>query len=254
MKAKPYRLNVQVENMAKPGLMAWLVDKFTETSTPIDLLTGLIYNFDITTNPSAVPDRFMIVFKNATVVPVKIVSIAAERNNNGSNSIKWRVENETGVAHYELQRSHNGSTFTALQTNITATDNNGGSALYNRIDNNPLVADNYYRVKATLQNGRVEYSAIVKLSTVKAPSSITVFPNPVKENRFNIEFVNQPEGRYVLDLLAANGQVVYSFAVMVAGNNFVKTVTPARVIAGGTYHIRLTAPDGKTTVKKVMVE
>ncbi|HMT97260.1 MAG TPA: T9SS type A sorting domain-containing protein, partial [Ferruginibacter sp.] len=254
MKAKPYRLNVQVENMAKPGLMAWLVDKFTETSTPIDLLTGLIYNFDITTNPSAVPDRFMIVFKNATVVPVKIVSIAAERNNNGSNSIKWRVENETGVAHYELQRSHNGSTFTALQTNIAATDNNGGSALYSRIDNNPLVADNYYRVKATLQNGRVEYSAIVKLSTVKAPSSITVFPNPVKENRFNIEFVNQPEGRYVLDLLAANGQVVYSFAVMVAGNNFVKTVTPARVIAGGTYHIRLTAPDGKTTVKKIMVE
>lgn len=254
MKARPYRLNIQPENMAKPGLMAWLVDKFTETSTPIDLLTGLIYNFDISTNPSAVPDRFMIVFKNATVVPVKIVSIAAERNNNGSNTVKWRVENETGVAHYELQRSHNGSNFTALQSNIAATNNNGGSEMYNRIDANPLVADNYYRIKATLQNGRIEYSAIVKLSQVKAPSSITVFPNPVKENRFNIEFVNQPEGRYVLDLLAANGQVVYSFAVMVTGNNFIKTITPARVIAGGTYTIRLTAPDGKIVVKKVMVE
>ncbi len=255
MRQQPYRFKLLVENMAKPGLSAWLIDNHLSTSTPVDLVAGGYYNFEVNSNAgSSASDRFMIVFKQATVVPVKIVSIDAERNADETITVNWRVENETNIARYELERSENGRVFGTIVNNVAAIDNNGGRAAYTKLDNQPLANDNFYRIKAVSINGRVDYSSIVKVSADKQPASITINPNPVINRQVNVNFVKQVQGNYQLDLTAANGQLISTNLVAVQGRSMVKQIYLKEDLAAGTYNLRITGPGGLVKVITVFVE
>lgn len=255
MRQQSYRFKLLVENMAKPGLSAWLIDNYLNTSTPVDLVAGGYYNFEVNSSAgSSASNRFMIVFKQATVVPVKIVSIDAERNADETIAVNWKVENETNIARYELERSENGRVFSTIVNNVAALHNNGGRAAYTRLDNQPLANDNFYRIKAVSINGRVDYSAIVKVSADKQPASITVNPNPVINRQMSVYFVKQAPGTYQLDFTAVNGQLISSSQVVVQGRNLVKQIYLKNDLAAGTYNLRITGPGNIIKVIPVFVE
>ncbi|MBK8712904.1 MAG: hypothetical protein IPL97_13725 [Niastella sp.] len=255
MAQRNYRFNLQVENMDKPGLQAWLIDHFNNSQTEIDLVNGTIYPFEVNGNAgTAAEDRFMIVFRQAGVIPVKIVRIRAEHAAEHKNHIMWDVENETGILAYELQHSSNGTQFSVLETGIPARNNNGGAASYLKTDQLPFDGDNYYRVKAINDNGQVAYSAIVKLASVKGNPVISVSPNPVKSKTLQLSFSNQPTGNYIIQLLAANGQLVYKDIITLGNGNASEAIHLKSTIAQGSYTLQVTGPDGHGTSISLYLE
>ncbi len=255
MVPRNYRFNLQVENMDKPGLQAWLIDKFDNSQTEINLVSGSIYPFTVSSEAAtSAEDRFMIVFKQAGVIPVKIVRIRAEHASGHTNRVLWEVENETGIAAYELQRSSNGTQFTVLETGIAPTHNAGGAASYIKTDPQPWDGDIYYRVKALGEDGRVEYSAIVKLASQKQAPAITVSPNPVKSKTLQMNFSNQPTGNYSIQLLAANGQLVYKDIITLGNGNASESIRLKSTVAQGSYTLQVTGPDGKGTSISLYLE
>jgi len=255
MAQRNYRFNLQVENMDKPGLQAWLIDKFDNSQTEINLVSGSIYPFTVSSEAAtSAEDRFMIVFKQTGVIPVKIVRIRAEHASGHTNRVLWEVENETGIAAYELQRSSNGTQFTVLETGIAPTHNAGGAASYIKTDPQPWDGDIYYRVKALGEDGRVEYSAIVKLASQKQAPAITVSPNPVKSKTLLMNFSNQPTGNYSIQLLAANGQLVYKDIITLGNGNASEAIHLKSTIAQGSYTLQVTGPDGKGTSISLYLE
>ena len=162
--AADYVWNFTAENLDEPGRVGFLVDRFTHDETLLNLSGINTVDFSVnSTAGSYARDRFMILFKPASALPVTLTGITAVRQPDESIAVKWHAENEIGIHHYELQRSAEGINFVSL-TNTIPTNNNGGAATYNYVDAKPLVGENYYRVKAISNNGEVQYTSIVKVT------------------------------------------------------------------------------------------
>ena len=249
-----YRWRFDLKNMDQPGRTAFLVDQFIHSETSLNLTGSASYDFTINGTPGAnAADRFYIVFRPATVVPVTLTGISATRLADKTIAVKWNTENEINIDHYEVERSANGNNFGTIAT-AAATNNAGGSESYTKVDANPLDKDNYYRIKAISVGGRFQSSAIVKVSPITLDQSITVYPNPLTDRIMNVRFTNKAAGHYTLQLVNKAGQTVFADSETISGNNEVKTVRlPQRITAGG-YDLLIRNNEGEKEVVSVVVE
>ena len=246
-----YKLGFSVQNIPA-GNEAFLIDKFFQTSTPVSLADSSFYSFTTTAvAASKAADRFMLVFKSAAgPLPVTITGISASRNNDRSIAIRWTVENEVNIEKYEVERSADGRNFTGI---ISAAPTNSNA--YTKNDLSPLAADNFYRIKAITVGGYTQYSSIVKVAPLQELAAITVFPNPVVDQRTQIRFINQTAGTYELKLFNQSGQLMQKEQVKVVGNSFVKTfVLLNNNFAGGVYQLSILTPDGTSTIQQLIIK
>lgn len=245
---KDYYFEIGGVNM--PGsLPGYLVDRFMGTQVAINFNMLTTISFSVTANAaSAEPDRFIIVFKPATTLPVSFTTIKATKVNR-QVKVDWNVENEHAVNRYEIERSADGLLFNRVGTQV-ATGNNMSTVAYAFLDINPLTGANYYRIKSIDIDGTVKYSTVVKVS-MDAIVSFQVFPNPVAGNTINILFADAQAGIYTVTLLNAAGQKVFTKQVSdITGTRRVSLSLPES-LPKGSYIVQITAPDKTNYVEKV---
>ncbi|MEO8769498.1 MAG: hypothetical protein ABI402_05420 [Ferruginibacter sp.] len=235
-------------------LTAFLVDRFNNNSTVINLMDSSIFDFIITADiASADPDRFILVFKPAIIVPVIFINIAANSNNDQTNTVTWKVTNESNIKEYRIQRSANGSLFNDIGA-TSAEINNGSISVYNFVDAMPLPNLNFYRIKAVEYSGQILYSNIVNIRLADGQPRIAVYPNPVVDKQVKLAFFNQKKGTYLLELTNKLGQVVYRNSVYIDQNNFVEIIRLEKTIASGAYQLSILNENGMKTVRPVVIE
>ncbi len=83
MRQQAYEWQFDPSNFNAPGLQAWLQDKFLNTETQVSLSEQTIVPFAITSNTAtSASDRFRIVFRTITVLPINFTTLKAfERGN-----------------------------------------------------------------------------------------------------------------------------------------------------------------------------
>ncbi len=252
----PYRFEIDPSVLGNLQLAAFLKDKFLQTETPVSLTAVTNYNFNITADAgSRVADRFMIVFRQpvAGPLPVRFIDIAATKNTDKTNAVKWTVANDINMQQYEIERSDKGTNFVSIG-NTMPNNNNGGNYTYNFVDAAPLALDNFYRIKAISANGQIQYSAIVKIvADVKEPF-IAVSPNPVENKTMQLQMGNQAKGLYSVQLINNAGQTVYRGSITV--NNYMQTnsIELDRNTATGNYQLLIVSANGDKTAKQIMVQ
>ncbi|CAN5748338.1 hypothetical protein BH11BAC4_BH11BAC4_01900 [soil metagenome] len=235
-----------------PGPTAYLIDRFNNSSTTISLTDSSFIDFTIGAEPASnAADRFILVFRQATVVPVFIVRISANRNTDQSNQVTWKVENETNLQEYVVERSENGADFTAIG-NLTPSANNGGSFLYNYRDGAALSLS-FYRIKAVTSSGLVQYSNIVKVGSANV-TGISVYPNPVPDKTIYVNFGNQLKGNYSLQLTNKLAQVIYNDMIYIDQPNRILAIKPGNILAAGTYQLSIIKEDGTKIIEQVIVK
>jgi Peptidase family M1 domain len=256
---KNYRFQIGTIDFAQPALKAWLKDAYLGTATEIDL-TGAVndIDFSVTTEPgSAAADRFMIVFAAKSVVPMTFTGIKAYQTagaNTQSNSIavEWNVANQINIQKYEVERSSDGNNFGSLVT-LLATGVNGSNVDYNWTDNDPMIGDNYFRIRAVSNSGEIKYSNIVNVKIEKLRPVITVYPNPVINHSIGLQLAGLEKGNYQLQLINTMGQVVSTYALLHSGTNAVQNIKVSKNISRGYYSLEIVKPDGSKTVKAVYI-
>ncbi len=242
-----YQLEFTAENLDNSSA-AFLVDRFLNTVTPIDLTTTSNIPFTVTDAAgSYAADRFAVTFNAMKLLPVMFTSIAATRNNDKTITVRWSVENEADIKEYIVERSSDGRNFKAMKSKAPATS--GTQHLYTVVDIKPLASDNFYRIRSVDMDGRTLYSNIVKVSNIVTPSTINVYPNPVENKTMNIYFDAQTAGtEYTLSLYGNNGQLVHQTTTTVSGSTDVKTVMLNQSIAAGKYTLVASNSSMKTSV------
>ncbi len=248
-----YRFEIDPSVLSNTGLDAFLKDKFLLTETPVSMTSVTNVPFAITADAaSRVADRFMIVFRAAGgPLPVTFVDIAAAKNADKTNSVKWNVTNELNIQQYEIERSDRGTSFLPIGNN-SAQNNTGGNYIYSFVDITPLRADNYYRIKSTSVNGEVQYSSIVKISAdVKVPA-IAVYPNPVEDKLVKIHFTGNAN-KYAVSLLNAEGKTVYTKNITVISESETQTIEVNKSFAHGNYSLLLVAEDGTKKILPIVI-
>lgn len=254
LKQQVYHIDFAPENMDGNGLIAYLVDRFTGTNTIVDLSSNSSVEFTVTADAaSKAADRLYIIFKEPRPVPVTFVSISAKRNDNGKILVSWNVENESGLGHYEIERSGNGQNLTSIET-AAVVGNQGGNATYNYVDSKPLSTDNFYRIKSVGINGNILYSAIVKVGNIKTSPAISIYPNPVVDKVLNVSFINQPAGRYSLQLSNKLGQILYRATADINLDMVLRSFSLGNEVSPGIYQLVITSSEGKKSVEQVIIK
>lgn len=244
-----YQFRFDPQNMQNETLIAFLADNYLKTETNVSLSGPTSVNFSINSDAASyAADRFMIVFRQATALPVTFVSIKATQKDKNI-LVVWHVENENNMQQYEVEKSIDGTHFEKVTT--TAAKNNG-SETYQWIDDNVISGYNYYRVKSLSLDNNSLYSMVVKVFVGDLESTINIYPNPITDGIIHLQLKNQPEGKYGIRLLNHLGQLVVAKKIEFAGGNGSEDVKWNYNLPHGIYQLEVTKPDGNVEVIKVM--
>ncbi len=246
---KEYTFGFNPASFNAPGLLAYLQDNFLNSETPISLTDVTVVPFTVTAiAASSATDRFRVVFRNITILPVNFTLVKAFEKGIAVQ-VEWNIGNESSLKHYEIEKSTNGRTFSKV--GMQSKRSQLSVENYAWLDATPNNGNNYYRIKAIEQNGQYKYSQVVNVRTGKGSSTITIYPNPVKENQATLQFINQQKGRFTITLTNQPGQVVSGTYIIHPGGSASQSL-PFQNLATGLYLLKLTDEKGKSTVLKLI--
>uniref|UniRef100_UPI000688E65A Ig-like domain-containing protein n=1 Tax=Segetibacter koreensis TaxID=398037 RepID=UPI000688E65A len=246
-----YYLRLAGSNFS-PDVTAFIKDEYLHKQTPVDLSSVTLFPFSIDTSAASfAKDRFSIVFKAGSALPVTLTNVKAYQKNNGIE-VDWTSEAETNIAQYEIEKSVNGQDFIKA-TSINAKGNNSVTENYGWLDEIPNLGSNFYRIKVVEKSGAIKYSNVVRVNIAEVNSSITVFPNPIKDNLVKVQFNNMEKGRYFAVLYNTLGQKLYSSTIDHTTTSGTYTISLGRLISKGTYTLHI-SKGGITRNERVIVE
>ena len=111
---------------------------------------------------------------SSSPLPLRMVdfSISSEK---AQVVLSWQTENEVNTAHFDVERSVDGTNYESIGQVFSLHNSMGGN--YNFTDQFPKTGISYYRLKQVDADGEYTYS---KVLTVKRTTSgiITLLPNP----------------------------------------------------------------------------
>ena len=247
MRVQNYQWQLNMDNLDRPGMTAFLEDNYTHSSTPLSLNASSVADFSVVNAAgSYAADRFRIVFRQLATLPITFTSIKAYQSHNDIE-VEWKVENETNIVQYEVERSADGNTYTKVGASAAK---NIPVSNYAWPDENAAKGYNYYRIKSVDINGKMEYSTVVKVFVGTTLQSISVFPNPVKDRMIHMQLLNQPSGTYHLRLLNNAGQVISSKQIEHPGGSSTESLLINKTAIHGIYQLEIMQPNNnKVTIK-----
>ena len=83
-------------------------------------------------------------------------------------------------------------------------------------------------------------------------AAISVYPNPIVNEVINVQFTNQPKGRYLLRLINPLGQIVIRKDVIHNGGNAQEPLRWQKNFSKGIYQLEITGPGGDLKIIKVV--
>ncbi|MBS1743974.1 MAG: T9SS type A sorting domain-containing protein [Bacteroidetes bacterium] len=192
------------------------------------------------------PGEYHVYTNQFVVLPLTVTSFNG-RNNENKNLLTWTVNNEENLDYYELQRSVNGTEFTAINT----TKANNSSA-YTYTDDISLVKAPvyYYRLKMVNSNGDFTYSAVVRISVSKNGAFIEVSPNPFRE-ALTVTIESALKDNASLVITDVSGKQLLRKAVTVQVGNNVIAVPETAKLATGIYVLTITTSQQKQSIRIV---
>lgn len=167
------------------------------------------------------------------------------------NTVKteWKVTEDATVYGYEVERSGdniNWSKAGAVDANRTT-----GNFTYNYTDMHPLKGVSYYRLRILESGGMNRLSAVRKISYNEFSASLSLAPNPAREQtRLTIDVNEETEG--LLQLINMQGkEVLAQKRLLKGGTNIIELPLPAS-LGAGMYTVRVTA-GSKTLNQKLII-
>ena len=248
MRSQKYRLEMTAD-LNMPGMQAWLKDAFLKTETPLKLNGTTDVEFTVSSQPgAAAANRFMVIFRPALILPVTFSAVKATLDQS-IVLVEWKVETESNLKKYEVEKSLDGKTFSSAAT-VDAYNTNGGK--YHWLDQNPASGYNYYRIRSVDLDGKTSRTKIVKIKNGPSIGSISVYPNPIAKGTVHLQLGNQPAGVYNLRLLNPVGQVLLTQKINHLGGNHTEKINWDHSMSRGVYTLEISNIQTGVKIIKVM--
>lgn len=245
-----YKFEVRPRGMESYTAEAYLVDKFLNTETRLNLSELTVVDFTVTSDlASSSTTRFEIVFKEPATLPVSFTGINAQVVQSDVE-VKWNTVTERGLRHYEIQHSTNGREFGKAGIVIAR---NASPAAYSFMHQQPGNGTHYYRVRSEDLDGKTTVSQIVKVNIGNSQPGFNVFPSVVTgENRVTLQLNSMSKGRYTVTLNDINGRQVLNTAFDYNGGSAAQGINLPATLAKGSYFIRLSSADNQQFTERII--
>lgn len=139
-------------------------------------------------------------------LPVELISFEAARAQS-SVLLSWATAQEKDNDRFEVERSLDGRTFTAIGK-VQGKGTTSYQSEYSFTDASASKATTYYRLKQVDTNGKYEYSAVRTVKATTGSVALSAYPNPATDVvTLNL---SEAESDAVIRLLSVTGQQVWS--------------------------------------------
>lgn len=153
----------------------------------------------------------------------------------GKGQIQWTTSSEINIAAFEVQRSVDGSNYSALGK-INAHNNPASVYDYSFEDNQPAKGVNYYRIAVLDLDGKIQYSPILKLVTGSGKLLLNKISN--QPNQLVLELQSSETQSLELQIINSTGALVSKLNKRVDAGNTNLAVATAH-LPKGIYYLRL---------------
>jgi len=137
------------------SLFAWLGDRFTGSTVPLNLLSNSTYDFEITSDDNSyIPERFRIIFRQLVSNQIMTNRYLTAMLNVRNIDMEWKVENEKSNVLNGVEKSEYGVNFCNLAI-INPNDTNRSNHIYQWQDKTPASGSNYYRISVTKSDSNI---------------------------------------------------------------------------------------------------
>lgn len=141
-------------------------------------------------------------------LPVELVRFNVEKSTNGV-LVTWTTASEVNNDYFTIQRSRDGLNFADVTT-VSAGKEGNILQKYSYTDTNPFTGKSYYRLKQTDFDGRFEFSQVRKVEWDKPAIILTIYPNPVINGQFTIDFNHPTESETSVIIHDLLGRVIFN--------------------------------------------
>jgi hypothetical protein len=238
MKSMNYELQFQGSNFGSTLLQPLLIDNYLKTLTPLSLTVPTTVPFTVTSDAAtSSKDRFMVVFKTSVVLPFTVTKITATKKNE-TVQVDWEVKTDEDLKSFDVERSADGRNFAKLAT-VTSLGKGIVLVNYSWVDNNPLMGENYYRIKVIPLSGKEKVSPVAMATFDKNSPTMVVYPNPTEGNDFSIKLSNLTKGIYQIIVTSLSGQQVLVKSIEHPGGMKTARMVFENDISKGVYRIQV---------------
>ena len=252
MRIITYQMEFIASKLDFNGRTAFLIDKYLNTTTPVQLNDTTRIPFEVTNvADSKATDRFTLVFSFPDVpkTPPLVVVKTELYSNKKNNNLVWNTDGYSVNSIFDIERASDGIDFKSVGK--LASDS--GVNHYNFTDYK--VKDgkkSYYRIKVSSKNDSTNYGSVVSIDNDKEEDGIIVFPNPVKGNNIKIKFADEAAGRYTATLSNSFGLSIVSQSFNYEGGKQTEELRIDKSMQKGVYRLQITGPDGYQKIISVL--
>lgn len=187
-------------------------------------------------------------YNRTTVLPTRFTSFNATKINE-LIKLSWRVENESSVDNYILQRSADGKNFNNVQT-INSTVNSTGLNMYSFVDDISSLksAILYYRVKQSGQDGAYYFSKSIAVGN-NTKVELRLYPNPTSDNLI-INISSQKNDKATITICNVEGVKVSAQDVALIKGNNSYTINTINKLTKGIYQMLIIYESGEIKTRQ----
>ncbi len=175
------------------------------------------------------------------VIPVKLNTFTVQKNGNRVN-LNWSTSVEINSREFVVERSADGTNWNIIDI-VPAAGNSQSVRYYSTTDNNPAKGINFYRIRQTDLDNRMEYS-VTRQVLFQYESGVLVTPNPAG-NHFNI-YLNGNGNAQIL-ITDISGKLVRKFE---SGQNHI--LVNSTSLPRGVYYVKVISTSVVTVSRLIL--
>ncbi|MFI5220819.1 MAG: T9SS type A sorting domain-containing protein [Bacteroidia bacterium] len=194
-----------------------------------------------------------------SALPITLISFDANKISNDDVLLTWITKSELNNDHFDLERSVDGSQFTA----IGKVKGNGTTNLVHNYQYTDILTTNfkqqtsnilYYRLKQVDADGKFQYTEIREVDLQKVISNslnVSVYPNP-NNSLLNIDFETTEQKNISFNLFDVNGKNILNekYLIETGKQNFQINTSQ---LAPGVYMMNILDENNGTITKQKLI-
>lgn len=163
--------------------------------------------------------------------------------------LDFNVNNNERYDKFIVERSGNAASFEESKMTQQVSDHSYDSySIQEDSVNAPVM---YYRIKGIAKSGEIAYSNVVRIEQAGSDQQLRIFPNPVKDFTFNIEFFNDVSSNVEVAIYGMKGERLYYNQVR--PKRQLRFEVPD-IFESHTMHVLKVTYDQKEVIEKIIFE
>ena len=183
-------------------------------------------------------------------LPIELISFKATLKSD-IVELDWSTASELNNDYFTLERAASLEKFEKISI-IEGQGTAKSKTNYSFTDNSPFPGTSYYRLKQTDFDGKFTYSEIRKVEYVISSTRLNVYPNPIIDNKFNLELIGvQPGEETPVRVINVQGASIYSASFKANESGKILTTVELDHAPSGIYMVIVSTSTGLR--KKIII-